>query len=198
MECANATTREATKARRRGSFRGLCQALQAGRRRPGEVLVVRGPAAISWPAAGSQPPSDPTPAVAAARSRSMSTRRRILPEGDFGISSTISTARTFLYGATRSATNRVTSSGVIGPLGTTNAFGHLAGLLVGDRDHGRVGDRRVREQQRLQFGGGDLVALVLDQLLDPVDDPQRAVLARRVATSPVCSQPSGSIASAVA
>jgi hypothetical protein len=35
-------------------------------------------------------------AAAATRSRSMSTRRRILPEGDFGISSTSSTARSFL------------------------------------------------------------------------------------------------------
>ena len=106
----------------------------------------------------------------------MSTRRRILPDGDFGISSMISTARTFLYGATRSATNRVTSSGVIESARHDERFGHLAGFLVGERDHGRVGDRRVREQERLQFGGGDLVALVLDQLLDPVDDPQRAVL----------------------
>ena len=38
------------------------------------------------------------------RSCSMSRRRRILPDSDFGISSMNSTARTFLWGATRSAT----------------------------------------------------------------------------------------------
>ena len=61
--------------------------------------------------------------AAAARSRSTRTRRRILPEGDFGIWSTNSTRRTFLYGATRAATNAISSSAVASPLSTTNAFG---------------------------------------------------------------------------
>ncbi len=118
------------------------------------------------------------PDIAAVRSRSISTRRRILPDGDFGISSTISTARTFLYGATRSATNRGHLLGRDRRARHDERLRDLAGLLVGDRDHGRVGDRRVREQQRLQLGGRDLVALVLDQLLEPVDDPQRAAARR--------------------
>ncbi len=65
----------------------------------------------------------PTTAGIAARSRSTSTRRRILPEGDFGIWSTNSSRRTFLYGATRSATNAISSSAVASPRSTTNAFG---------------------------------------------------------------------------
>ena len=42
------------------------------------------------------PRKRPYPVGIAARSRPMSTRRRILPDGDLGISSMISTARTFL------------------------------------------------------------------------------------------------------
>src|SRR5438309_2428935 len=58
-----------------------------------------------------------------ARSRSTSLRRRILPEADFGISSIVSTSRIFLWGATRSATNAISSSGATGDLSTTNALG---------------------------------------------------------------------------
>jgi hypothetical protein len=54
----------------------------------------------------------------------------------------------------------------------------------------------VGEQEGLQFGGGHLEALVLDELLDPVDDEQPAV-GVDMADSPVCSQPSGSIIAAV-
>src|SRR3712207_6940023 len=46
----------------------------------------------------------------AVASRARSSRRRILPDGDRGIASTNSTARTFLYAATRWATNAVTSA----------------------------------------------------------------------------------------
>ena len=53
---------------------------------------------------------------------------------------------------------------------------HLAGFLVRAGDDGHVGDGRVGEQERLQLGRGDLVALVLDQLLEPVDDGEQAVL----------------------
>ena len=53
---------------------------------------------------------------------------------------------------------------------------HLAGLLVRAGDDGGVGDRRVGEQDRFQLGRGDLVRLVLDQLLEPVDDVKSAVL----------------------
>ena len=136
--------------------------------------------------------------IAAVRSRSMSTRRRILPAGDFGIASMNSTARTFLYAATWSATNRVTASGVIDALVTTNAFGISPASSSGTGDDGRVSDRRVSEQQRLELGGSHLVALVLDQLLEPVDDPQRCPSHRPWPMSPVCSQPSASIVCAVA
>src|SRR5690606_25991461 len=52
----------------------------------------------------------------------------------------------------------------------------LVAVLVVDAGHGGVGDTGVGQQQRLQFGGGHLEALVLDQLLDPVDDEQPAGL----------------------
>src|SRR5207237_566956 len=55
-----------------------------------------------------------------ARSCSTSLRRRILPEADFGISSIASTNRTFLCGATRAATNCISSSGAAADLRTTN------------------------------------------------------------------------------
>src|SRR5215472_4064843 len=63
--------------------------------------------------------------TARARSRSTRTRRRILPDGDFGISVTNSTSRTRLYGATRSVTNAISSSAVAAAFActTTNAFG---------------------------------------------------------------------------
>jgi hypothetical protein len=58
-------------------------------------------------------------AAAAARSRSFSTRRSSLPVGDFGSWSMNSTARTFLNGATRAATQASTSSALISPFFTT-------------------------------------------------------------------------------
>ena len=48
----------------------------------------------------------------------------------------------------------------------------LAGLVVGEADHRGVGDLRVGEQQRLELGRRHLEALVLDELLEPVDDEQ--------------------------
>src|SRR2546428_10918308 len=62
-------------------------------------------------------------AVVFARSRSTILRRRILPDADLGISSIVSTSRIFLWGATRSATYRIRSSGETSPLSTTKAFG---------------------------------------------------------------------------
>jgi hypothetical protein len=52
---------------------------------------------------------------------------------------------------------------------------HLPGLWVGPGHHGGVGHRRVGAQQRLQLGRGHLGALVLDELLEPVDHEQVAV-----------------------
>src|SRR5688572_11959104 len=54
---------------------------------------------------------------------SLSNRRRILPDGDFGIASMNSSLRTFLYGATWPATNAMSSSAVAVPVRTTNARG---------------------------------------------------------------------------
>src|SRR5262249_38369471 len=56
---------------------------------------------------------------------SFNTRRRIFPDGDFGIASTISYWRICLYPATRSETNRASSSksSVWPARGTMNAFG---------------------------------------------------------------------------
>ena len=53
--------------------------------------------------------------------------------------------------------------------------GDLAGLVVGHPDHGGIGDLGMGEQQRLELGGWDLEALVLDELLEPVDDVEVAV-----------------------
>ena len=69
----------------------------------------------------------------------------------------ISTACTFLYGATRSATNLAHVLGRDRTVDHHERLWYLAGLLVGPRDHCRVGDRRVRQQQRFEFCGRDLV-----------------------------------------
>ena len=53
----------------------------------------------------------------------------------------------------------------------------LACLFVGEPDHGGVGDRGVGEQQRLEFGGRDLVALVLAIAYNwPADDDPTTAL----------------------
>ena len=49
---------------------------------------------------------------------------------------------------------------------------YLTGFVVGDADHRSVGHRRVGEQERLELGRWDLEALVLDELLEPVDDEE--------------------------
>ena len=48
----------------------------------------------------------------------------------------------------------------------------------GDRDDRHVGDRRMRQQHRLQLRRSDLAGLVLDQLLQAVDQEEVAVLVR--------------------
>mmetsp|Transcript_20303 Transcript_20303/g.28547 ORF Transcript_20303/g.28547 Transcript_20303/m.28547 type:complete len:230 (-) Transcript_20303:289-978(-) len=54
-------------------------------------------------------------------------------------------------------------------------LGQLIGLLIRDANDGGVGDLCVPEEERLQLRGGDLVALVLDELLEAVDDEEVAV-----------------------
>src|SRR5439155_22776083 len=58
---------------------------------------------------------DPESAVIFARSRSTSLRRRILPDADLGLSSSVSTCRIFLWGAPRPATYAIRASAVAGP-----------------------------------------------------------------------------------
>ena len=111
-------------------------------------------------------------------SRARSSRRRILPLADFGTASMNSTRRTRLYGAVRSATKARTSSSVAVLPGarTTNAFGtssprsSYTPITAASATSGRG------EQHGLQLGRRHLVALVLDQLLDPVDDEPPAVV----------------------
>ena len=57
----------------------------------------------------------------------------------------------------------------------TYPTGNLARFLIGQADHRGVGDVRMAEQDRLQFGRGDLESLVLDEFLEPVDHVQVAV-----------------------
>jgi hypothetical protein len=56
---------------------------------------------------------------------------------------------------------------------------HLVAALVVDADHRGVRGVGRGEQHGLQLGRGHLVALVLDQPLDPVDDEPPAVLVDR-------------------
>ncbi len=107
--------------------------------------------------------------------RSRSSRRRILPDGDFGIASTKSTRRTFLYGATLLRDVRHQLVGRRGALQHDERARQLAALGVGQRHDGRVGDGRVRQQRGLELRGRHLHALVLDELLEPVDDVEIAV-----------------------
>ena len=55
----------------------------------------------------------------------------------------------------------------------------------------------MAQQHRLELGRRHLVALVLDQLLEPVDDEDEPSSSTQP-MSPVCSQPSASIVAAVA
>ena len=77
-----------------------------------------------------------------------------------------STARIFLYGATRAADVGHDLLGVERrPRSTTNAFGTSPASSSGHADHRGVGDRRMAQQNRLELGRRDLHPLVLDQLL---------------------------------
>ena len=89
-----------------------------------------------------------------AASRARRSLRRIFPAADLGIASTNSTARTFLYGATRSGDERRhLRGGEVGAgRGTTKALGDLLALGVAHADDRRVRDPVVGEQHRLQLG----------------------------------------------
>jgi len=92
------------------------------------------------------------------------------------MASTSRTARIRLCGATRSATQAMSSSASTSPRGTTKRDRNLAVGGVRAGDDGGVGHRRVARQERLQLGGRDLVGADLDELLEPVDDEHVAVL----------------------
>ena len=116
--------------------------------------------------------------------------------GDFGISATIQTPH-LLVGRDprRDERHQFLRGGAF--VKDDERLRHLAGLVVWTGNDGDVGDRRVGEQDRLQLGRGDLMPLVLDQLLEPVDDGEVAL---RVGAADVARviQPSASIAAAVA
>ena len=52
---------------------------------------------------------------------------------------------------------------------------HLAAVLVGDAEHGDVGDRGVRVEHVLDLLGRHVLALADDDVLDPAGDEDRAV-----------------------
>ncbi len=54
-------------------------------------------------------------------------------------------------------------------------FRHLAGVVVRHRNHGRVGNPWMLQQQRLELGRRHLEAFHLDQLLQPIDDREITV-----------------------
>ena len=49
-------------------------------------------------------------------------------------------------------------------------LGNFTGFFIGHGNDGRVGNGRVRDQQRFEFGGGDLQPLVFDELFHAIDD----------------------------
>ena len=51
---------------------------------------------------------------------------------------------------------------------------HLTTALVGTADDGGVDDRWVLDEDRFDFGRCDLEGVDLDQILEPVDDNDRA------------------------
>ena len=61
------------------------------------------------------------------------------------------------------------------PRGTTNAFGTSPASSSGIAITAASATCGMGQQHRLELGGRDLVALVLDQLLEPVDDLRAAV-----------------------
>ena len=119
---------------------------------------------------------------------SRSSRRMILPERVFGRSS----AQMIRFGRAnlpiRSATvSRIPSSSSSVPsvvaLERHERADRLTGLLVGLADHRRLGDRLVGDDRRLDLGRREPVARDVDDVVDPPDHPEVAVLvpARRVA-----------------
>ena len=105
----------------------------------------------------------------------------ILPERVFGSSS----AQMIRFGRAnlpiRSATvARISSTSSSLALGVAlqgdEGADRLAGVLVGLADHRRLGDLRVGDDRRLDLGGREPVAGDVDDVVDPPDHPEVAVL----------------------
>ncbi len=67
-------------------------------------------------------------------------------------------------------------AGVLSWLEDDEGAWSFPGFVIGNADDGRIGNRWMGQQQRLELGRRDLESLELDQLLDPIDDRQVAVL----------------------
>ena len=100
-----------------------------------------------------------------------------MPDADFGTSSTNSMRRSFLYGATQLGDVCQELVALDVPLDDDAAYRCLTPLLGQHPDDAR---RRFtfgcETSTRLELGRRHLVALVLDQLLEPVDDVEEPVL----------------------
>ena len=116
---------------------------------------------------------------------SRSSRRMILPERVFGSSGTTMIWRGLAIGPISLAhvvaqlLDDVVGLAVV--LGAdsrriTNAHDRLAGGLVGGADDRGLGDLRVRDQRRLDLGGGDPVAGHVHHVVDPAEQPDVAVV----------------------
>lgn len=79
---------------------------------------------------------------------SLSSRRSTLPDADFGIASMKSTRRILLYGATRSATKRISSSALTVLVATTNARGISPHSSSRPRSRRPTGTRSSRPRRR--------------------------------------------------
>ena len=60
--------------------------------------------------------------------------------------------------------------GLVPGLEHDERLGQLTRLFVGDADHRDIGDGRMGDEQRFELGRRHLEALVLDELLHPIDD----------------------------
>ena len=105
-----------------------------------------------------------------------------MPERVFGRRSTTIAVLNAATGPIRSRTSRTTSAS-ISPSGAVDARlqndeadGQLALQLVGDADHGALGDVRMRGEHLLHRSGREAVAGDVDDVVGPRHDVDVAVL----------------------
>ena len=127
---------------------------------------------------GPRPPSAALTCRPPAASGAVTSRRRILPVGPLGSSSTIQTDRGYLYAARRSFANACSSSSstLLAVLERDGGADLLAQVVVLDADHGDLGDGVVLVERLLDLARVDVVAAADDQVLLAVDDEEVAVL----------------------